>query len=1454
MNWQTVYVFISSTFNDMHAERDHLVKQVFPELRMWCARRKLKLVDVDLRWGVSAADAQENKRVVEVCMRNIDKCRPFFLCFLGQRRGWVPNENDVNSETLKLFPELNKYLGKNSVTELEILHALIHPLSAGTIPVDHARFYFRDKSYLKQIKTDAHQNLFCPKNGFFSRGDSEFESFKKDISRKYPIVEYTAKWNGEKLSPELTGELSKGRLEDFRVKNDTLGRDVLAWLKQEIAEAYPDHTEVSAANSPLALELDYQDTQLFMASDGYIARPYEEEALMALINEEASTPVMLLADAGCGKTSLLAQIIHLLKDEHKLYYRFVGTTPQSFRAGDLAASLISQWIKDGLLPEEDGRHSADEQALLFSNLMVKAGKQQPFTLVLDGMDQLLGGMREGFLPRALPDGCKLVFSLRSDAEYIPDKNVRVHPLGMMTERADKEKMIKGYLNTFLKDVDEAQLEQIISMAGSSNPLYMKIILNELRQHGSFDTLFEMLSKNYGTTPMEAFCQVILRIKKQLADQGISENFADVFFGGLACTREGLDGDMFYRVSSRFSDAGLEDLSKEQVCDLVYGLARELEPFLVLDGDKILLRYDSLRRAYIQLAPYVPVLIHSGLSIAFGERAMLDDYPRFMECSMYHIINALEEFIPGYFRNVGAIIWIIRNNGTKLLADTFRSLAYERGLSDFENPAQVLSNTASRLDTYPETLFMELRRYGDINNPVIKSILERENEYSDKRHLIPLNQPGAASLVQEEYIFTGKYISGVGYSAPYYAIYGEDVIKIIDSRTGKLVNIFYTEARKDFYDMYRIAAGDNLLYVIHLNKGNILSWKCYSLPELNLVEECYAPDIAQTYPQSYKVVNGKLYALFVGRVKNDKDGGMFNASPTEPSLVCFNTKETLFSASFSDDCQYQFLGKYLVLRDSGSGNWYIVRTVDGKVLVQDVFLGYERVPRVNLYAGGANLHAGLGKTLCVWISGADIIDGKTEIVYDIRNYGILENGELELIANLDNSELSCSCVNVLSSGHIITEAKGVISVLDERFNILGSKDLGDAVQSSEEWSGKFYLADNDTLLVFHSKKIQKLSFKTLLASLKGEQISIGYTMCGGLVKDGWLYVFGPKVFRANFETLEVQNARGSAGLIERICPWSAPDYRDFVSTAVNGKNYTFHDLEMKREPMRYTVENPGKYMLLHAFYYLDSKGDMVIGNVLADRTPCYHMYQGRKEAFHRCYLKLLLEIGGSLNFRWQEYPLDVDILGAEAHQIKVESICVGNDAYIVFPNIYKNEEELELCVYQASTAKSIYKHACPVMMGQLNPGRIDCCKNGLVFGYRKDSNSFFGHLDVAQMRLITDTSGRQPIENPARDGYVYLRNGNSQTIDIYSLEELKIIKSFTLTDKKRSFIRQIINVNGMLLVQIFNSDILEAYDFETGEKLFDQRMEQIVENLYLDPKSNHIAMLDTSQRIYVWKTT
>ena len=48
---RTIRVFVSSTFRDMAAERDVLVKRVFPEIRSMCEERGVAFSEVDLRWG-----------------------------------------------------------------------------------------------------------------------------------------------------------------------------------------------------------------------------------------------------------------------------------------------------------------------------------------------------------------------------------------------------------------------------------------------------------------------------------------------------------------------------------------------------------------------------------------------------------------------------------------------------------------------------------------------------------------------------------------------------------------------------------------------------------------------------------------------------------------------------------------------------------------------------------------------------------------------------------------------------------------------------------------------------------------------------------------------------------------------------------------------------------------------------------------------------------------------------------------------------------------------------------------------------------------------------------------------------------------------------------------------------------------------------------------------------------
>jgi WD40 repeat protein len=90
----TIRVFISSTFRDMHAERDYLSRLVFPELRSRCQKRGAEFIGLDLRWGVTEEEAQR-EGALKICLDEIERCRPFFVCLLGSRYGWVPPPEEV---------------------------------------------------------------------------------------------------------------------------------------------------------------------------------------------------------------------------------------------------------------------------------------------------------------------------------------------------------------------------------------------------------------------------------------------------------------------------------------------------------------------------------------------------------------------------------------------------------------------------------------------------------------------------------------------------------------------------------------------------------------------------------------------------------------------------------------------------------------------------------------------------------------------------------------------------------------------------------------------------------------------------------------------------------------------------------------------------------------------------------------------------------------------------------------------------------------------------------------------------------------------------------------------------------------------------------------------------------------------------------------------------------------
>ena len=109
-------VFVSSTFQDMQAERDELVQRVFPRLRDLSEREGLVWGEVDLRWGISTEESLRG-RVLPICFDELERAAPHFLGILGDRYGWVP---ESLPEELCAHPTYGGLLEPGrSVTELE---------------------------------------------------------------------------------------------------------------------------------------------------------------------------------------------------------------------------------------------------------------------------------------------------------------------------------------------------------------------------------------------------------------------------------------------------------------------------------------------------------------------------------------------------------------------------------------------------------------------------------------------------------------------------------------------------------------------------------------------------------------------------------------------------------------------------------------------------------------------------------------------------------------------------------------------------------------------------------------------------------------------------------------------------------------------------------------------------------------------------------------------------------------------------------------------------------------------------------------------------------------------------------------------------------------------------------------------------------------------------------------
>lgn len=477
-----VRVFVSSTFRDMHAERDLLVRQVFPRLRKLCWARGVELVDVDLRWGLSEEEVAAGA-ALEACLDEVRRCRPFFIGLLGERYGWIPGATDVSATSVSL----DAWEEGLSITELEIRRGVLEDPAMAS----RALFYFRDSSSIEELSPSEHDDYVSSDAGARRR----LESLKEDI-----------RGSGVSLHDGFRDAQELGAL---------VYRDLLAIIDDLFpVDATPDLTK-----------REEQEQAAYMAQrrDMFVGRERYLRTLDELL-VSGGRSVVLHGPSGLGKSALLSQWLAGIRVEPSppaCFMHFMGGSSQSAGTTSIVRRLlirlrqIGQWSEP--IPEQAWRARA-----LVRPWLAKAATSTRVVIVLDALDKLEDGgaaLLES-LPSAPLDTVLIVVST-TDMSFVDRLaqrgwvSVALEPLSP----SEREEATVRYLRRYRKAMRRSQLERIAISPATASTLFLRVLLQELRVFGIFDELDERFDALLDTASIGSLYQRVLeRIERDLGPE------------------------------------------------------------------------------------------------------------------------------------------------------------------------------------------------------------------------------------------------------------------------------------------------------------------------------------------------------------------------------------------------------------------------------------------------------------------------------------------------------------------------------------------------------------------------------------------------------------------------------------------------------------------------------------------------------------------------------------------------------------------------------------------------------------------------------------------------------------------------------------------------------------------------------------------------------------------------
>ena len=488
---RAIRVFVSSTFRDMQAERDELVKRTFPQLRKLCDERGVTWGEVDLRWGISEEEKAEG-RVLPICLAEIRNCRPYFIGLLGELYGWVPES--IDSELVAREPWLERYPDR-SVTELEIVHAVL----ADPAKAEHSFFYLRDPAYTDERpefrETPAKEEIAA-----FGAAEAQ----RRAEERRCKLVAL-------KESIRVCGLPVRENYPDPKA----LGELVLADLTELINRLYPEGSRLEPLDQEAAEHEAFTRSRLGV----YVGRKEYTERLDEHFGGDGP-PLVVLGEPGSGKSALLANWAlsdQRTRAEDLLLVHFVGATPASADWAAMVRRILGEFRRRFDLALE----VPDQAAALrtaFANGLHMAAARGRIGLIIDSLNQLEdrdAALDLAWLPRELPPNVRLIVSTLPGRPLDELRRrswpvLEVQPL----EPGERRRLIVDYLAQYSKTLSAERMQRIAAAQQTASPLYLRALLEELRVWGVHERLDELIGRYLAAATADRLYEKILERYEQ----------------------------------------------------------------------------------------------------------------------------------------------------------------------------------------------------------------------------------------------------------------------------------------------------------------------------------------------------------------------------------------------------------------------------------------------------------------------------------------------------------------------------------------------------------------------------------------------------------------------------------------------------------------------------------------------------------------------------------------------------------------------------------------------------------------------------------------------------------------------------------------------------------------------------------------------------------------------------